>query len=529
MRLLARASLLATLLALWAQPAQARILGLPETLTTAHFQLHYSGAPADDETPVLHQQAADLAATFERAYTTIVTEWGYPAPLDDGDGKIDVYIANLVSYGGADGLAFTDTAANQSSGYIYIDDDALGFPSLAMHELFHLVQYGLWAPADAWLLEGTAEWAGFRFLGFPLTVDFGLDEPTPLSDTLGAPDMSLSCSGAACGLVDYERGGYSRWHFYQYLTERFGNSAVLDIFLKAKAVNDPGWSGTDHIFATLLDKGASFGDIFTDWTVANMTGNYQATGLKGIRPTPHVTIPSGTESGTLATQSLAVNHLAARYVAFERGTAGASGPCYAATLTVNVGLPAGVNARPYFLWTGAGGAPIPLAVSGSNATLSVPWDTCSWSNVGLLSLPNPSLSMDAALFNVSGSIAVDKKTIVTSTPPPAGTYTGPTVPAPQGEEAPSIAVYGPETLRVSKKKRVLRLVVFSSGSGELEAELGGLRLGTRALRTGNNDLRFTLPSNVARTLAANRRLSFTSLSPSGSRGATVTRKLVLTK
>ena len=528
MRLLARASLLAALVVVWVQPAQARILGLPETITTAHFQIHYSGVPADDAMPTLHQQAADLAATFERAYTTIVSEWGYPAPLDDGDGKIDVYVSDLATLGGADGLAFTDTGANQSSGYIYIDDEAIAIPSLAMHELFHLVQFGLWAPADPWLLEGTAEWAGFRFLGFPLTVDFGLDQPTPLADTLGAPDMSLSCSGAACGLADYERGGYSRWHFYQYLTERFGNSAVLDIFLKAKALNDPGWAGTDLLFASLADKGATLADVFTDWTVANMTGSYQAAGLKGIRPVPFATIPTGTESGTLASQSIAVNHLAARYVAFERGTSGSSGPCYAATLKIDVALPPS-GSRPYFVWTGSGGTPIPLAITGSNATLSVPWDTCTWSNVGLLSLPNPSLSVDAASFRVSGSITVDKKTIVTSTPPPAGSYTGPTVPAPEGDEAPSIAVYGPETLRVSKKKRVLRLVVFSSGAGQLEAQLDSLALGTRTLRTGNNDLRFTLPRSSVRTLAANARLTFTSMSPNGARGATVTRKLVLTK
>jgi hypothetical protein len=530
MRLIARVGLLAAMLtALFAQPAQARILGLPETLTTTHFQIHYSGTPAPPGTPVLHQQAADLAANFERAYSTFVTEWGYPAPLDDGDGKLDVYVADLTTFGAFSGLAFTDTGANQSSGYIYMEDNATWIPSLAAHELFHLIQFGQWAPMDPWLLEGSAEWAGFRFLGFPLTVDLGLDEPTKLSDTLGAPDMSLSCSGASCGLEDYERGGYSRWHFYQYLTERFGGSIVKDIFLKANAINDPGWTGSDFLFATLADYGATLGDTFTDWTVANMTGTYEAQGLKGIQPPVYATIPTGLESGALASQSIAVNHLAARYVAFQRGTGMSSGPCYAATLTLNVALPPSIGARPYFQWTGAGSAAIPLAINGSNASLSVPWDTCSWPNVGLLALPNPTMTVDAATFTVTGSITVDKKTPVTATPPPPGTYTGPTVPVPGGDEPPSIALYGPETLRVSKKKRVLRLVVFSSGSGRLEAELGSLRLGARDLRAGNNDLRFTLPTNIVRTLSANGRLTLTSLSASGARGASLTRKLLLTK
>jgi hypothetical protein len=182
-----------------------------------------------------------------------------------------------------------------------------------------------------------------------------------------------------------------------------------------------------------------------------------------------------------------------------------------------------------FKWTAAGSPAIPLALSGSTASLSVPWDTCSWSDVGLVSLPNPSVNVDAALFSVSGSITVDRQTLATSTPPPAGTYTGPTVPSLTGEEPPSIAVYGPETLRVSKQKRVVRLVVFSSGTGKLDGQLGSLSLGTRVLRTGNNDLRFTVPRSVTRTLAATSRLTFTSVSPNGTRGATVTRKLVLTK
>jgi hypothetical protein len=54
-------------------------------------------------------------------------------------------------------------------------------------------------------------------------------------------------------------------------------------------------------------------------------------------------------------------------------------------------------------------------------------------------------------------------------------------------------------------------------------------LGTRALRTGNNDLRFTLPKNVTRTLAARGTLTLTSLSPTGTSGATVKRKVTITK
>jgi hypothetical protein len=525
---LARLCALTVLLAtLWAQPASAARLVLPETLTSTHFQIHFTGSPTSPATPVTFQMASNLAGNLERAYDTIVTEWAYPAPLSDGDAYIDVYVTDLTPLG-VGGLSFPETGANQTYGYLHIDDGQTSDAPLAMHELFHLVQFGVWSPMEGFLLEATAEWAGFRFIGFPLAVDYGATS-VPLVEHVGAPDLSLTCSGLACGTDSYETGGYSRWHFYQYLTERFGNSTVNDLFQLGKTLNDPAVSGSAILTQAISAKGASLSDVFNDWTVANMTGGYTAPGLKPLVPTPYSTVQTGAGSGTLATLKIPVNHLAARYVAFKRGTGVASGPCYAATLNLTVTVPPLVGALPYFRWTAAGSPAIPFAINGTTGTLSVPWDTCTWAGSGLVSLPNPSTGVDAALFTVSGSLTVDKTTLATSTPPPTGTYTGPTIPAATGDEPPSIAVYGPETLRVSKKKRVMRIVVFSSGGGKLDAQLGSRSLGTRALRTGNNDLRFTLPRNVTRSLAATSRLAFTSVSTTGTRGATITRKLFLTK
>ena len=531
MRPIVRLCLLVVALgALFAQPAQAsRVLGLPETLTSQHFQIHYAGQVLPPGVSVLHQDAADLAANLEQAYSTMLGDWGYPAPLDDGDGKIDVFVVDL-SVQGFLGLAWVDVPnANQSSGYLYIDDNSVRDLRVAAHELFHLVQAALWAPMDSYVKEASAEWAAFRVLGFPLTVDLGEEDPVPLADTVGAPDMSLTCSGGACGLNPYDNNGYSRWSFYEYLSERFGGGAVYDLFQKAKTLNDTSLTGSDLLVAMLQDKGSTLSDAFGDFTVANLSGGYTAPGLKATLPAVYKLVPTGSATGALGTQSIAVNHLAARYLAFQRGTGASDGPCHAATLSITVAFPAGLGARPTYRWTAAQSPAQPLAVNGTTASISVPWDTCTWKDVGLLSLPNPTATVDAAVFKVTASLTVDKSTFVTSTPPPAGTYTGPTVQAPEGEEPPSISVYGPETLRVSRKKRVVRLVVFSSGMGSLQADLAGLGLGSRTLRTGNNDLRFTLPKNVMRTLAARGSLTLTAISPSGARGATVTRKLILTK
>jgi hypothetical protein len=519
--------LAAAFAAVSASPASAaRILGLPETMTTAHFQIHYSGFPLTGK-PVLHQDAAELASNLEQAYATF-TSWGYPPPPSDGDPYIDVYVTDL-SLLGALGAAFAETGASQTYGYLHIHDEAVRLPAAAAHELFHLFQFGLWSPMEPWLLEGSAEWASFRFLNFPATVDFGEPAPTELVKTLGSPDMSLSCTGSACGVDQYERGGYSRWHFYQYLTERYGNGAVKGVFDKGKELNDPAIPATDLLSQSLMGNGSTLSDTFVDWTVANLSGNYQAAGLKGVQPPTTSTTPTGTVTGALPVQTVAVNHLAAAYLAFTRGTVGGTGPCYAATLNLTVSFPSGLGARPFFRWSGPDSPAIPLSLGGSTATLSLPWDTCTWDARGLLVLQNPSTSVDAALFTVSGSLTVDKNQLATATPPPKGTYEGPTVPAPDAEAAPTIALYGPETLRVSKKKRLLRLVVFSSGGGQLEANVAGSALGLRTLRAGNNDLRFTLPKSLARTLASTRLLRVTSIGASGARGASLTRRLLVTK
>jgi hypothetical protein len=525
LRVLRLALLVCALSAVSATAARADRPALPEKLTTTHFQVHYDGSPPDG---ILHQQAGDLASSLERAYEVFTGDWGYPAPRNDGDGRVDVYVGPLPE--DALGFAFADAPTTQTSGYIVINSKATEMVDTAAHELFHVIQLGMWAPMQPWLLEATAEWAAFRFLDFPSTLRTADGDEYPLALTLGSSDMSLSCAGEACGMDDYERGGYSRWHFFQWATERFGSSFVKEVFDQGAARNDPGLPAVDLLSAALNANGSTLADAFTEWTVANLTGDYDARGLKGVRPKPYgEPLFTGVKTAVLPTRRVAVNHLAARYVSFQRGSGSARDLCYAATLTLDVRLPFGLSARPFFVWSAPGSKPVPLAVSGGSATLSVPWDTCTWAHEGLLSLPNPSATVDSAQFVVNGSITVDTNTIVTPTAPPAGSYSGPTVAAPTTDEPPAIALYGPEVLHVSAKKRLLRLIVFSSGAGKLDARLGGMVLGKRALRTGNNDLRFTIPKSMLRSLTARRTLTLTSLSPSGDTGAVLKRRVTLSR
>src|SRR5918999_6577997 len=103
LRVLRLALLVCAVSAVAASAARAERPVLPETLSTDHFQIHYDGTPPDG---IVHQQAGDLAANLERAYELFTGLLGYPAPRDDGDGKVDVYVQPMT--GGALGFAFAD-------------------------------------------------------------------------------------------------------------------------------------------------------------------------------------------------------------------------------------------------------------------------------------------------------------------------------------------------------------------------------------------------------------------------------------
>jgi hypothetical protein len=530
-RLLALLAIVAGLAGAFSNPAGARPnpLEQPLTLTSTHFTVHFWGAIVEPENldRVTYQDAAELAAHAERAYATLVNDWGYPAPLNDGDGLIDIYV-NDFGPGGPLGRASTDAPGNTATGWIEIDPSATNSAAVIGHELVHLIQFGQWIPADSWLLEGTAEWAGFVTSGYQ---PFG----GSIEATRNFPDMSLDCESPGCGNDLYEEGGYSRWTFFEYMSDRFGVGFVKDVLARGAALADPLQTGATLLNATLATKGTTLSDVYADYANVNLVGGYDVPGLTGLPPITHATVSTGVASGSLPVQKVPVNHLATRYLKLKRG-ASTGGACYAATLSLTVGLPAGINARPSFFSRSLGTAAVPLTISGNTATLSVPWDTCLGGYDGYLSLPNPSLDSDARDFVVSGSLGVDMTKVAVPLGPPDPLWTGATVPGPTGEVAPSILVYGAQVVRVSAATRAVRLIVFSSGSGKLEAALGSSPLGRFALRAGNNDVRFKLPPSAIKALrktqsarAGASTLRLTSVSTAGARGATVVRKLTVTK
>ena len=536
--------------------AMPRDAGLPYQLDSTNFRVHYHSSldPAAPVSAITDTQAGDIAALAERALAAETAD-GYPRPLSDGvaggDGRIDIYVEDYTTLPGALASSGWDVDGLTSPGFIELAGnrpvDAFTQHTIA-HELFHLVQFAVWIPrhlwspplsaSDLWLAEASAEWMGFRVDGYP-SVDAG---------NLGPSDMALDCRDPfggfsnKCDLTsDYLGNGYSRWPFFEFLSEKYGTSFVNDIFLQGIA-GDPGTTAIGAVSAALVAKGTTLADTYNAWARAEVSSAYSVAALQKVKPRPYgAPIYTGVASGAVTSQKVAVNHLSTRFLQFNRGRASggsSSSVCWKATLSITVTIPAGTLSQPVFYWDGAGAQTVGLSVNGNKATGSIPWDTCSWaSGEGFLALPNASQNVDAADFDVSATLDVDATTpatpILPVSPPPAVTVTSPVVSVSSADVAPTIDVFGPQLLQLSATDSQIRLIVNSSGEGLVSATLGSLSLGTVSLRAGNNDVRFAVPkgvlSAVRRAASPSNVLSLTPTATSGSAiGTPVTRTVSVT-
>jgi hypothetical protein len=304
-----------------------------------------------------------------------------------------------------------------------------------------------------------------------------------------------------CDPDPYVEGGYSRWAFFQMLANKYGTSFVRSV-LGNVALGGPGPSATTALSNAIAAKGSSLANVFNEYAMRLTDGGFGVLALANVRPPVNASLVVGTASATLPARKVSVNHLSARYVTFQRGDGDGSHPCFAATLAVSVAIPPGTSAQPYFFWDAAGSTPQALSVSGSTASITVPWDTCDWGIArGWLSIPNASTTLDSDTFTVTSSVTVDPNTPATaSKPPDPASVWGPTIPVPTTDVPPSIDVFGPELLQLSATAPTIRLIVESSGPGLLNATLGAAALGGRSLRSGNNELRFTVPKGMLTSL-----------------------------
>jgi hypothetical protein len=510
------------------------------TLASDHFTIHYSRDVSPCPAAAITQEhAGEILGMAERAYD-LYSSWGYTTPAAPVDISVDDFATACIAHGSIPlgnppplerwdaviepiALGVDEVHLNVASGLEY---------RVLAHEVFHLFE-DVSAPAgvDPWLEEGLAEWASVR-----ANAAIGALEQNP--------DRTMDCVGSECGDSEFDRNGYPGWMLFEYLAETDAAYNANDPASKAskvKAVFDAAaanpWSGTQALSSVV--QPTTLGKFFENYTTARLTGNFTSVVLAGVLPQTQGSIVVGSSTGAISPVTLAVNHLAVRFVDLAHGIDTDSGPCYSASLALKVALPAGVASTPYYSANVKGTVVQAFAISGNTASLTVPWNTCGASPHAYVSLPNetndvdlPAIPRDGREFTVSGSVTVDKtKPAAASEAPPGVKVTGPVIQTPTTDPAPALTLHAPELIRVSAKTRLLRFIVFSSGDGTLKATLGAAWLGSAGLHAGNNDIRYVLPTQLLKSLRKTNTpanvLTLTSYSPGGTQGASVTRRVAM--
>ena len=498
------------------------------TLSSDHFQIHWSRDVAPCPTAAISQEkAGEILGMAERAYA-LYSGWGYTAPGGTVDLSVDDFSIDCFAHGTIP-LATPTPHGRWDAIITPVGSDeihlsaatGLEYPVIA-HEVFHVFEDAVAPGAPQWLTEGLAEWGSVR----ANAAAGGLEQN---------PNRTMDCVGSECGDTEFDRNGYPGWMLFEYLGERFGDAKVKSV-LDAAAAN-PGWTGTHDLSSVVQPLGPTLGKFFEDYTTARLTGNFTSAALAGVLPQTQASIVVGSSSGVVSPVTLAVNHLAVRFVDIAHGLDTDTGPCYLASLALKVSIPAGVASTPYYYANTKGAVAQAFSVSGTTASLTVPWNTCGGSPRAYVSLPNETNdvappALDGREFTLSGTVTVDtSRPASASEAPPGVKVIGPVIPAPTTDPAPDLTLHAPELIRVSAKTRVLRFIVFSSGDGTLKATLGSTWLGSAGLHAGNNDVRFVLPNQLLRTLRKTNTpdnvLMLTSYSPGGTQGASVTRRVAM--
>jgi hypothetical protein len=324
--------------------------GSPSTAACdSNMCFHWITNPARDDAPDLTDGSGNgipdwvdtTIATFQNVWQTEVVALGYRAPLSDvsspnngGDGKLDIYLANL----GADGFfgycssddprleggyAFFDISA-----YCVVDDDFADFGPpwtpqqylqvTAAHEFKHASQFAYDAAEDLWFMEGDAMWMESQV--FPTVTDrFNFLNTSALSH----PSISLDH-----GDDFYE---YGAWVFFRFLGEYFNDVAVVrEAWARADGSGDSDGIGPDEVgpndysmqavARATADRSVSLTSAFTTFTRWNRTPARPEYYDEGADYPSAPTVASYTlrpSAPTTGWKSRKIRHLASAYYSFR--------------------------------------------------------------------------------------------------------------------------------------------------------------------------------------------------------------------
>jgi hypothetical protein len=204
-------------------------------------------AAADGNTNGIPDYVDSALSVAANVWTAEVGHMGYRAPLGDtsssndgGDGKLDIYLADL---GNQDlyGYCTTDDPNafdpnyqfGNVSAYCVVDNDyspaqfqtgASGLAALEVttaHEFFHAVQFAYDAFDDSWFMEGTATWMEDEVYN-------AINDNRQYFSTSPLRQYWLPLDTAAKASPGYRGWWYGSWVWFRYLSERFGAGQTDD-------------------------------------------------------------------------------------------------------------------------------------------------------------------------------------------------------------------------------------------------------------------------------------------------------------
>jgi len=216
-------------------------------------------------------------AEMEAVWTYEVGTRGYRAPASDitatnngGDGKLDVYLANVSAqglYGYCAPEGFVVGEQYRAYGYCVLDDDYVDFPTspvgslkvTAAHEFFHMIQFNYDVFEDSWIMEATATWMEERY------ADGVNDNRYYLPDSqMHRPSTPLDTFSGCCQQ-------YGNWIFFERLSRAYGVDVVRSIWghLDGTIGKRDDWSilAVKHVLA---EHGSTFAKFYTAFAAGNL-------------------------------------------------------------------------------------------------------------------------------------------------------------------------------------------------------------------------------------------------------------------
>jgi hypothetical protein len=257
-----------------------------------------------------------------------------------GDARTDIYLMTppgLPDFKG--GAATTDTVAYPDplvrSGYIFMSPGMTrqSFRFRAAHEFMHVIQ-GAYIETRGMLTEATANWAA----------EHALPDVDPLDSQFPAPWAPLDCFAESwedtqCGL------GYAQWLFYERLTQRYGVGFMDRLWTRyrtecaACAINTTPAQGR-QIVSHAIDAepgDATLASSYVDYAAALWDPTKWDTtvveSLHKISPPASFDADLSRSAPSTGVHSIAVDHLATRFVRIRQTGASAPGDAVHVTTT----------------------------------------------------------------------------------------------------------------------------------------------------------------------------------------------------